>query len=76
MFFAIFEFGMQIAFTYFGDSFGSYNYGITWYQWVWCLIFGFVGWLWQLVLNQFAVVVGIKKLPPKTAAKSNQVIPK
>jgi len=76
MFFAIFEFGMQIAFTYFGDSFGSYNYGITWYQWVWCLIFGFVGWLWQLVLNQFAVVVGVKKLPPKIGAKSKQVIPK
>ena len=78
MFFAIFEFGMQIAFTYFGDSFGSYNYGITWYQWVWCIIFGFFGWVWQLILNQLAVVAGIKKVPPKVAATANakQVIPK
>ena len=61
VFLAAFEFCMQIAFTYFGDSFGSYNYGLTGYQWLWCVIFGAIGWIWQLGLNAVSQKYGIYK---------------
>jgi magnesium-transporting ATPase (P-type) len=79
VFLAAFEFAMQIAFTYFGDAFGSYNYGLTGYQWIWCIIFGAIGWIWQLGLNALSRKLGIYNDDGRGAkgkATAKQVVPK
>jgi magnesium-transporting ATPase (P-type) len=40
-----------------GTVFKCYTGGLTGYQWGMCILFGFLGWIWQLVLNVLAKTV-------------------
>ena len=41
-----------------GPAAGCYSLGLTGGQWGWCILFGFFGWLWQLVLNNIGENLG------------------
>uniref|UniRef100_A0A7S2CJZ4 Cation-transporting P-type ATPase N-terminal domain-containing protein n=2 Tax=Octactis speculum TaxID=3111310 RepID=A0A7S2CJZ4_9STRA len=49
---SVIEFVLQFFFVQFiGSVVGCYPKGLTGSQWGYSLLFGFVGWLWQLVIN-------------------------
>merc|ERR1711871_329464 len=41
-----------------GPAAGCYSLGLTGGQWGWCIFFGFLGWGWQLVLNNVGEKLG------------------
>lgn len=53
-----------------GPAAGCYSLGLTGGQWAWCILFGALGWGWQLFLNKVGVQLGFTGgddvLPSKT----------
>jgi magnesium-transporting ATPase (P-type) len=49
---SVLELGLQILFVQaFGAPVGCSPLGLTGAQWGWCLLFGFIGWIWQVGIN-------------------------
>ena len=49
---SVVELGLQILFVQaFGAVVGCVPGGLTGGQWGWCILFGFIGWVWQLGIN-------------------------
>lgn len=73
------EFLLQILFVQLaGPAAGCYNLGLTGGQWGFCIMFGVIGWGWQLVLNLVGVQLGFTGgddvLPTKKNMDSQQTI--
>ena len=64
---SVVEMGLQILFVQaFGSVVGCVPGGLTGGQWCWSILFGFLGWIWQLCINMvmarpFAIPPGRKK---------------
>jgi len=49
---SVLELGLQILFVqFFGAPVGCSPKGLTGGQWAWCLLFGLIGWVWQIGIN-------------------------
>ena len=72
----------QVLFTQFGGNiFGVYgggtsytgstiNSGLTGVQWIYCILFGVIGWIWQLALN--LINVKTQQIPPSPSGTKRQ----
>merc|ERR1712224_299327 len=49
------QFGGNIFGVYGGGKDNSPHSGLTGGQWLYCILFGFIGWFWQLVLNYIKI---------------------